>query len=68
MLLSNNKQSFSNAAVNPFKTFQGLNDDSQIAYYYQNMLFQNPLPNSAPTYSCRISYPLVVKISPFSIV
>ena len=48
---SSNKQSFSNTAVNPFKTFQGFNDDSQIAYYYQNMLFQNPLPNSVPFYS-----------------
>lgn len=48
---SNNKQSFENTAVNPFKTFQGFNDDSQIAYFYQNMLFQNPLSNSLPFYS-----------------
>lgn len=46
-----NKQSLENSADNPFKTFQGFNDDSQIAYYYQNMLFQNTLPNSLPFYS-----------------
>lgn len=45
-----NKQSFSNTLVNPFKTFQGFNDDSQIAYY-QNMLFQNPLANTNPFYN-----------------
>lgn len=37
-----------NHNLNQFKTMQGFNDDSQVAYYAQNFLFQNQNNNLNP--------------------
>jgi hypothetical protein len=38
----------SNYNTNPYKTFQGYNDDSQIAYQTQNMLYQQQMSQPNP--------------------